>query len=61
MQLLADISGYFLAGDPVNAGALGALSPVRLLDSRSGIGGPPVAVASNKAITVSVHGRVGSR
>jgi hypothetical protein len=59
VQLLADISGYFLAGDPVNAGALGALSPVRLLDSRSGIGGPPVAVASHKAITVSVHGRGG--
>jgi hypothetical protein len=27
VHLLADISGYFLAGDPVNSGALGALSP----------------------------------
>jgi hypothetical protein len=56
-HLLADISGYFLAGDPVNAGTLGALAPVRLLDTRSG--GAATVVAPSQARTMSVTGRGG--
>jgi hypothetical protein len=59
VHLLADISGYFLAGDPVNAGALGALAPVRLLDTRSGLGGSKIAVPAFQARTLSVAGRGG--
>lgn len=59
VHLLADISGYFLAGQPVSAGALGALAPVRLLDTRYGIGGSGNALAPNQSRTVSVGGRGG--
>jgi hypothetical protein len=59
VHLLADISGYFLAGDPVTAGTLGALAPVRLLDSRVGNGGPATALAPYQSRAVSVRGRGG--
>lgn len=59
VHLLADISGYFLAGDPVTAGTLGALAPVRLLDTRDGTGGSSIAVGRQLSRTVSVRGRGG--
>jgi hypothetical protein len=59
VHLLADISGYFLPGDPVSAGTLGALAPVRLLDTRNAIGGLATALAPNETRTVSVKGRGG--
>ncbi len=59
VQLVADIFGYFLPGDPVASGALGALAPQRLLDTRSGIGSPKAAVGSHKVLTLTVRGRGG--
>jgi hypothetical protein len=59
VHLLADISGYFLAGDPVSAGALGALAPARLLDTRYGTGGLKTPLAPFASRTVSVRGRGG--
>ncbi|MCU1658907.1 MAG: hypothetical protein JWO57_3563 [Pseudonocardiales bacterium] len=56
-QLLADISGYFLAGDPVNGGGLGALTPARLLDTRTPGGGGALPGHSVRAL--SVVGRAG--
>ncbi len=58
VQLLADISGYFAAGDPASAGAFGALSPARLLDTRSnnGASGP---VAAGGTVALQVDGRGG--
>ena len=41
VQLVADVSGYFLAGTPVDAGAFGKLAPTRFLDTRTSSG--PVA------------------
>ena len=58
-HLLADVSGYFLAGDPVKAGALGAVSPVRLLDTRTGVGAPQAAVAAGGTVALQVTGRGG--
>jgi hypothetical protein len=57
VHLLADISGYFEAGDPVTAGTLGALVPVRLLDTRGGV--PPTALAPHGSRTLVVRGRGG--
>jgi hypothetical protein len=45
-QLIADVSGYFLSGTPAVVGALGSVAPFRLLDTRSGLGAAPVAVAA---------------
>ena len=59
VTLLADLSGYFLAGDPVAAGALGALAPVRVLDTRTGVGAPAGAVGAGQSRTLTVAGRGG--
>ncbi|MDT4933917.1 MAG: hypothetical protein QOK11_1809, partial [Pseudonocardiales bacterium] len=55
VQFIADVSGYFLGGAPVDAGGFGALAPARLLDTRKS-GGP---VAAGATVTVSVPGRAG--
>jgi hypothetical protein len=59
VQLIADIQGYFTAGDPIATGAFGALSPVRLLDTRVGNGAKRAAVGARKTVTVSLFGRGG--
>jgi hypothetical protein len=58
VSLVADVSGYYLAGSPTVAGALAILDPARLLDTRSGTGasGP---VGAGATITVPVMGHAG--
>ena len=64
-QLLADVFGYFVPGAPVAVGALQALAPARMLDTRSGEGTadfisdapPPVAGLGVQA--VQIEGRSG--
>ena len=59
VQLLADVSGYYLSGIPTAPGALGSLDPSRLLDTRSGLGAPQGAVAAGGAVALQVLGRGG--
>jgi hypothetical protein len=47
-QIIADISGYYLAGTPSGAGTYTSLPPTRIMDTRAGA---PVAAGG----TVSVH------
>jgi hypothetical protein len=54
LQLLADIQGYLAGGDPTTTGAVGALSPQRLLDTRT-----TSAVPANGTAPVQVTGRGG--
>ena len=54
VQLLVDLSGSFVGGDPVATGDLGALSPARLLDTRTGD-----AVGAGQTVTLTVKGRGG--
>ncbi|TXB86321.1 hypothetical protein FRD82_26415, partial [Mycobacterium tuberculosis] len=45
-QLIADVSGYYLAGTPVVPGAFAPLAPSRMLDTRGGSpAGPDSAVS----------------
>lgn len=53
-QLIADVSGYYVKGNPVDPGAFGRLSPARLLDTRPGSPIPSAGTA-----TVQVAGRGG--
>ncbi len=53
-QLVADITGYVRQGDPVDAGALGPLTPVRLLDTRASH-----SVAARGTVSLSTAGRSG--
>jgi hypothetical protein len=40
MHLLADVAGYFVAGEVTTAGGVKSLTPYRLLDTREGSTGP---------------------
>ena len=59
VQLIADVSGYYLAGAPTVAGAFGSLAPSRLLDTRTGVGAPKAAVAAGGTVHLQVTGRGG--
>ena len=57
VQLIADVQGYFVGGDPVSSGAFGALAPHRVLDTRFGIGqqvGHTGAIQPGQSVTFSV-------
>src|SRR5665648_431547 len=59
VQLIADVSGYYLAGAPSVAGAFGSLSPSRLLDTRDGVGAPRAPVVAGGTVHLKVTGRGG--
>src|ERR1035437_9204600 len=59
VQLLADVSGYYLSGAPTVPGAFGSLAPSRLLDTRDGTGAPAAPVASGGTVALQVTGRGG--
>jgi hypothetical protein len=59
VHLIADVSGYYLSGLPTVPGAFGSLTPCRLLDTRSGVGAPKVAVAAGGTVHLQVGGRGG--
>jgi hypothetical protein len=56
VQLIADISGYFLAGTPAVSGTLATVSPTRVLDTRTGDGAVKVAVAAGADLVVQIGG-----
>ncbi len=56
VQLIGDIAGYYLSGLPGSAGAFGPLGPVRVLDTRVGVGAARSAVAAGKTLSVPVLG-----
>ncbi|WP_270886577.1 hypothetical protein [Pedococcus sp. 5OH_020] len=59
VQLLADVTGYFVAGSPSSGGAFGALTPSRVLDTRSGTGASRGAVGPGYSTTLTVEGHDG--
>jgi hypothetical protein len=59
VQLIADVSGYYLSGTPSVAGTFGSPVPSRLLDTRIGLGAPKVAVAAGGIAQFQVTGRGG--
>jgi predicted deacylase len=59
IDLVADVSGYFLSGTATAAGTFAGVTPVRLLDTRSGNGAAAARVAAGATITVTLGGRGG--
>jgi len=57
VQLIADVSGWFAGGNPVSVGGLTMLAPIRLMDTRSGLGatGPVQGVQAAPGNTVSLQ------
>jgi hypothetical protein len=57
LHLVADVSGYFVAGTPTEAGTFVALSPTRILDTRNAIGvDTTTAVPANGSVALTVAG-----
>ena len=56
VQLIADVSGYFLAGASAGAGGFVSLSPARLLDTRRGVGAPVGPVKDGQVVVLTVAG-----
>jgi alpha-tubulin suppressor-like RCC1 family protein len=56
VQVVADVSGYFLSGTPTVDGAFGALAAPRLLDTRLGVGAPKAAVSASGTVHLQVGG-----
>jgi len=59
-DLVADVTGYYLAGALTTPGAFAPLAPARLLDTRAGLGAPmaPVAPSGTVHLAVLSHGGV---
>ena len=55
VQLVADISGYYLAGTS-SAGGFNPVPPVRGLDTRTGTGAAKTPIAAGGSVTVKVTG-----
>ncbi|MGI8678042.1 MAG: hypothetical protein ACR2LX_05020 [Jatrophihabitans sp.] len=56
VQLIVDVSGYYLAGTPAAQGGFGPIAPTRVLDTRDGTGGSSGAVAGNQSLAFPVTG-----
>jgi hypothetical protein len=56
VELVADVSGYYVAGTATASGMFAPLAPYRLLDTRSGIGAPKLAVGAGQTLRVQVDG-----
>ena len=59
VQLIADVAGYYLAGQADEPGAFVSLDPSRLLDTRAGVGAPKAPVAADATVGLQVTGRGG--
>ena len=59
VNLIADITGYFLGGTVSTPGAFTPMTGSRLLDTRVGTGAPAHPVAANSTLALQVTGRAG--
>ena len=60
VDLLADVAGYYTAGTPTAGGEFGVVSPARVFDSRTGLGGPKAPLDGRlDSVTLQVTGRGG--
>jgi hypothetical protein len=57
-QVVVDVQGWFAAGAPA-AGGYGPVTPTRLLDTRTSVGGHLGALGPQQSLTLKVAGRGG--
>jgi hypothetical protein len=55
-RVVADVSGYYESGTPVDPGAFHPLAPARVLDTRTGLGAPASSAASLGTASFQVAG-----
>jgi len=59
IDLVVDFSGFYVGGTPTQPGTLHPVTPVRLLDTRSGNGAPQGRVAAGGTVALQVGGAGG--
>jgi uncharacterized delta-60 repeat protein len=59
VQLVADVAGYYRAGSAVLPGTFTPLNPARILDTRTGTGGPTGPIAGGGSVDLQVTGQGG--
>jgi hypothetical protein len=59
VRLVANVSGYYLAGTAATGGAFTAVTPANVLDTGTGVGAPVGAVPANGSVTFHVSGQGG--
>lgn len=57
-QLVADVAGYFIAGQPSVDGGMNVVTPTRLLDTRTGLGGTPPSARAVLSVRVAGQGPI---
>ncbi len=55
-RVVADVSGYYESGTPVDPGAFHPLAPARVLDTRTGLGAPASSATSQGTASFQVAG-----
>ncbi len=58
-RIVADVSGWYAAGAPTDAGGFQSLAPARVLDTRAGLGAPAPTVGAHQTVSVQVAGQGG--
>ena len=59
VQLIADVSGFYRAGTAGAPGSYAAVTPARVVDTRTGLGGTHQAVPAQGELTFPVSGHAG--
>lgn len=59
LNVLVDVTGYYLAGAPTGPGAFAPLNPQRLLDTRTGVGAAAKSIPAGGSVRLVVAGRGG--
>ena len=59
LDVLVDVTGYYLAGAPSGPGAFAPLNPQRVLDTRTGVGAAATSIPAGGSVRLVVAGRGG--
>jgi len=59
VQLVADVSGYYLSGPATAAGTFTSLTPVSVLNTAAGVGAPMAPVSAGASVSLLVAGAGG--
>jgi hypothetical protein len=60
VQVVADLAGYYVSGDPQAGGVFQSVGPTRILDTRNGTGGIDKPLGAQQSISLLVAGNTGN-
>jgi hypothetical protein len=60
VQVVADLAGYYVSGDPQAGGVFQSVGPTRILDTRNGTGGIDKPLGAHQSVSLLVAGNTGN-